>query len=208
MLFISLTFIIFFAIVYSLYLSLRHKAQNVLIIVAGYIFYGWWDWRFLGLLLLTTATDFIASNCIEATTDERKRKLYVLLSVSCNLGVLFFFKYFNFFSASAIDLLTMLGMKPDPFTLKVILPIGISFYTFQSLSFTIDVYRRQIKPTRDVIDFCAFCQFLSPAPGRPHCPRPRSAARDPEKTRHLLRSLAQGDLADPAWLFQEGRAGR
>lgn len=160
MLFNSITFVIFLAVVYALYLSLKHRAQNVLLIAAGYIFYGWWDWRFLSLLLLTTFTDYFASNQIFATEDERKRKLYVLLSISCNLGVLFFFKYFNFFAESATDLLGLFGFRPDPFTLKVILPVGISFYTFQSLSFTLDVYRREIKPTRDVIDFCAFVSFF------------------------------------------------
>ncbi len=160
MLFNTLTFVVFFSIFYSLYLVLRHKPQNLLLLIASYIFYGWWDWRFLGLLMLSTVVDYSFALGLEYLQDERKRRALITASVVTNLGFLGFFKYFNFFADSTVHVLNALGMEADPVTLHIVLPVGISFYTFQSMSYTIYVYRRVIKPTRNLLDFATYVAFF------------------------------------------------
>ncbi len=162
MLFNSTTFLLFFAVVYPLYLLLFrfHKAQNALLFVASLVFYGFWDYRFLGLLAISSGIDFFVAQKIHATEDPRRRKLLLTISIVVNLVVLGFFKYFNFFAGSFTALLHLFGMKADAITLKVALPVGISFYTFQAMSYCIDVYRRDLEPTKSPLDYGLFIVFF------------------------------------------------
>jgi len=160
MIFNSLTFFVFLIIVYVLYWSLQRRQQNILLLIASYVFYGWWDWRFLGLLALSSAGDWWVGRKISELQSPAKRKLVLGVSLAINLGVLGFFKYFNFFAASFADMLRSFGVEPSFTTLNVILPVGISFYTFQSLGYTIDVYRGKCKPQKDLLEFLAFVSFF------------------------------------------------
>lgn len=162
MLFNSSQFVAFFAIVYVLYLLFRRsvKAQNVLLLVASYVFYGSWNWRFLSLIAISTLIDYTVGLRLERATEPRARKLLLAISVIANLSILGFFKYFNFFAESAVDLLHLLGMQASYTTLHIVLPVGISFYTFQTMSYTIDVYRGELKPTRNLLDFALFVSFF------------------------------------------------
>lgn len=162
MLFNSFTFVAFFAVVYCVYLALqRHlRWQNALLLVASYIFYGAWDWRFLLLLLLSTVIDFELGRRLAQTDEPRARKRLLLLSLLVNLGILGFFKYFNFFQDNAIALLNAAGLSASPFALDVVLPVGVSFYTFQSLSYTIDIYWRKLQPARSLADYALFVAFF------------------------------------------------
>jgi len=162
MLFNSFEFPIFLAIVFLLYWFVfpkQIKAQNLLIVGASYIFYGWWDWRFLGLIILSSICDFLIAIAIGKAKDSIKAKRLLYLSLAINLGILGFFKYFNFFIDSFRDLFGNAAFL-DSWTLNIILPVGISFYTFQTLSYTIDVYRKQLKPTEDIISFFAYVSFF------------------------------------------------
>ena len=162
MLFNTTTFLIFFSIVYPTYLLLRrhHRAQNAMLLVASLVFYGFWDWRFLGLLAGTTSVDYVVAQKIRDTEDRRRKKAFLLVSIALNLVVLGFFKYFNFFAESATALLHAFGMKADSITLSIALPVGISFYTFQAMSYVIDVYRGDLEPTRSPLDYALFIAFF------------------------------------------------
>ncbi len=160
--FVSLAFLAFIAIVYPLYLVLPHKAQNRMLLVAGLVFYGWWDWRYLSLLVFTATLDYAVGLRLGVEQDERRRKWLVTASMAANLGVLGFFKYFNFFADSCAHLLGLVGLKASWTTLHIVLPIGISFYTFQSMSYTIDVYRRHMPPARNYLDFMTFVSYFPP----------------------------------------------
>jgi len=165
MLFNSIEFFLFLPIVFCLYWFVTNRnlrLQNVLIIVASYVFYGAWDWRFLGLIAFSSLVDFLIGRRMGALPKEKKRprKLLLFASLAVNLGILSFFKYYNFFTDSLIDLLTSLGIHANFSTLYVILPVGISFYTFQTLSYTIDIYRGKLKPTDDPVAFFAFVSFF------------------------------------------------
>lgn len=160
MLFNSFQFILFFALVFGLYLKLRHRGQNHLLLVASYVFYGAWDWRFLSLLAFSTVADYYFAKWIAATDAVRRRKWLVAFSMIVNLGFLGFFKYFNFFIDSFRELCGLFGYAPDLPMLKVILPVGISFYTFQSMSYVIDVYRRRLDPARTLHDFALYVAFF------------------------------------------------
>jgi alginate O-acetyltransferase complex protein AlgI len=163
MLFNSITFLIFLPIVFSIYwFVLRNhlRLQNLFLLTAGYVFYGWWDWRFLFLLIASSTVDYIVGVSLKNAREERKRKLILMLSITFNIGLLGFFKYFNFFADSMTTLLTSLGVQVNPLSLNVILPVGISFYTFQSLSYTIDVYKRKMEPTEDALTFFTFVSFF------------------------------------------------
>jgi D-alanyl-lipoteichoic acid acyltransferase DltB (MBOAT superfamily) len=127
---------------------------------ASYLFYGWWDYRFLGLLMLSTSIDYLVGLGLDRTPDERRRKVILLVSVAVNLGILGFFKYFNFFADSAATLLRTFGLGADLPTLRIILPVGISFYTFQSMSYGFDVYRRRIPATRNFFDFALYVAYF------------------------------------------------
>jgi D-alanyl-lipoteichoic acid acyltransferase DltB (MBOAT superfamily) len=130
------------------------------LLAASYVFYGWWDWRFLGLIFLSSLVDFLVGNALAATTRTGYRRTLLGVSLSVNLGMLGVFKYFNFFAESLQTVLQSVNIHVDPMTLKVVLPVGISFYTFQTLSYTIDIFRRKTEPTRDLIAFFAFVSFF------------------------------------------------
>lgn len=134
--------------------------QNHLLLAGSYVFYGWWNWKFLGLLLLSTAIDFFIAKALDSTSEQKKRKKLLALSVITSLTILGFFKYFNFFSESFIDLINIFGFKADAITLKIILPVGISFYTFQTMSYVIDVYRKKLKASRSFFDFALFVSLF------------------------------------------------
>jgi D-alanyl-lipoteichoic acid acyltransferase DltB (MBOAT superfamily) len=162
-LFKSIEFAIFLPIVFCLYwfcTAKNLKLQNAFIVVSSYFFYGWWDWRFLGLIFLSTVEDYFVALKIQNTADERKRKMWLFFSIAFNLGILGFFKYYNFFIDNFIAAFTLLGTKPNIPSLNIILPIGISFYTFQTMSYAIDVYKKKLEPTRDFIAFSAFVSFF------------------------------------------------
>jgi D-alanyl-lipoteichoic acid acyltransferase DltB (MBOAT superfamily) len=163
MLFNSITFLIFLPLAFILYwyvFNKKLKSQNALVLVLSYVFYGWWDWRFLFLILGSTILDYFLGLLIAKTNSQNKKKKYLFLSLFFNLGVLGLFKYFNFFKDNFEILLNNLGFKPDFITLDILLPVGISFYTFQTLSYTIDVYRDKIKATRDFLAFASFVSFF------------------------------------------------
>jgi alginate O-acetyltransferase complex protein AlgI len=163
MLFNSLEFFIFLPIVFALYWFLGSKriiAQNILIAIASYVFYGWWDWRFLSLILFSSLVDFFVGLSLGKAKNPSKRKLYLWISICVNLGFLGFFKYYNFFIDSLISSITFFGKELSINTLNIILPVGISFYTFQTLSYTIDVYYKKLEPTKNLIGFMAFVSFF------------------------------------------------
>lgn len=163
MLFNSIDFAVFFLVVYCLYWAVFSKevrARNLFLLVVSYVFYGWWDVRFLALMAFSSAVDFFVGQRMELVHDKTKRKFLLILSLLVNIGLLGFFKYFNFFIESFSNAFTLFGRPIDPFSVSIILPVGISFYTFQTLSYTIDVYRRKIAPTADLIKFFAFVSFF------------------------------------------------
>ena len=163
MLFNSFTFMIFLPVVFLLYWLAfkRLKWQNLLILVASYVFYGWWDWRFLILIVITSASSFLSGLLINSHEGKRSiQKMISAANIVLNLGILAVFKYFNFFVDSFASMLSVLGINVDWPTMHIILPVGISFYTFQALSYSIDVYARRIAPTRDVIAFFSFISFF------------------------------------------------
>lgn len=163
MLFNSIQFALFLPLVFAIFWLLDRKnlrVQNAFIIFASYVFYGWWDWRFLGLIVFSSIVDYTVGLTMAREERPGRRKLLLGISLAANLGILGFFKYFDFFIQSASELLTLAGLHAHPTTLRIILPVGISFYTFQTLSYTIDIYRRKIGPTRDLLAFFAFVSFF------------------------------------------------
>jgi len=163
MLFNSITYFYFIIIVFIVYWWLLRKnfrLQNVFLFIASYCFYGWWDVRFLALIFISSIVDFVIGKSIFKQTKKRKKKYLLWISLLINLGMLGFFKYFNFFIYSFIDLLTKIGINSNLQILQIILPVGISFYTFQSLSYSIDIYRGKLKPTNDFISFMTFVSFF------------------------------------------------
>ena len=164
MLFNSLEYLLFLPTVFILYWFVFNKdlrLQNLLIFISSYFFYGWWDWRFLSLIFLSTVVDYFVGLKIHKSQDQKVKKIYLWVSVLCNLGLLGFFKYFNFFIDSWIDLLGSFGYEQKSvWTLNVILPVGISFYTFQTMSYSFDIYYKKLKPTKDFISFASFVSFF------------------------------------------------
>ena len=163
MLFNSLDFAIFLPIVFLLYWFVAQKnlkLQNVLIVVASYVFYGWWDWRFLSLIIFSTVVDYLIGQRLRTEDKQSKRKALLWTSIIVNLGFLGFFKYYNFFLENFVDAFSLFGMQINANSLNIILPVGISFYTFQTLSYTIDVYKKKLEPTKDFIAFSAFVCFF------------------------------------------------
>jgi len=159
LLFNSFYFALFMLPVLVVYPRLKRRGQNLFLLAASYFFYGSWDWRFLSLIMASTVVDYLCALRIEAETGPRRRR-YLLISLGFNLGLLGVFKYFNFFMESLQGLLGHAGLTLSPMALEIILPVGISFYTFQTLSYTIDVYQRQVKPTRDLADFALYVAFF------------------------------------------------
>jgi alginate O-acetyltransferase complex protein AlgI len=163
MLFNSIDFAIFLPIVFVLYwfgTAKNLKAQNLLVVVASYVFYGWWDWRFLSLIIFSTLLDYTIGVRFSKTEKPKARTLLIWISILVNLGFLGFFKYFNFFLDSFVTAFSFFGSQIHAGSLHIVLPVGLSFYTFQSLSYTIDVYKRKLEPTHDFITYAAFVSFF------------------------------------------------
>jgi D-alanyl-lipoteichoic acid acyltransferase DltB (MBOAT superfamily) len=164
MVFNSLDFFIFLPVVFSLYwfvLKNSLKGQNILILFASYVFYGLWDWRFLSLIMLSTIVDFLVGKKIYSLEEQSKRKLWLWVSVIFNVGLLGFFKYYNFFVDSWMDMISFFGYDiKSSWTLSVILPVGISFYTFQTMSYSFDIYYKKLSPTKDFLSFATFVAFF------------------------------------------------
>lgn len=156
-------FLLFLPLVFALYWGVFQshlRAQNALLLAASYVFYGWWDWRFLGLIAFSTLVDYAVALAIERAGTRRKARAWLAVSLAVNLGLLGYFKYANFFVENWIAAWAQLGIQMDLWSVQVILPVGISFYTFQTLSYSIDVYRGELKPTRDPLAFAAFVSFF------------------------------------------------
>ena len=199
MLFNSLHFVWFFIVVYAAYRVLPHRAQNWLLLVASYYFYAAWDWRFLGLLLGSTIVDYSCGLALARTSVPARRKLLLCLSLGFNLTLLGFFKYFNFFADNLHVVFGALGWHLDFVTLKVLLPVGISFYTFVTMSYVIDVYRRDIVPTRDLLDFAVFVAYFPHLVAGPIL-RASMLLSQIDRPRHITR----GQMRDGAWLIAWG----
>ena len=160
MIFSQLEFWYFFTAVFALYLVLPFRAQNTMLLVASYIFYGAWDWRFLGLIAFSTIVDYLLALRIDREIDPTLRRRYLIMSMVMNLGLLGIFKYLNFFIGSFAVLSESIGIPASLPVLQIVLPVGISFYTFQTMSYTIDVYRRELKPAANFWDFALFVAFF------------------------------------------------
>ncbi len=206
MVFNSVTFAVFFIAVYLAYVLARRRlvVQNALLLVSSLVFYGWWDWRFLGLIVVSTLTDYVCGLLIDSRRSaanetltvadspyrftQRARRRLMWLSVGVNLGILGFFKYYDFFAASAAEALAALGLPAQPRLLNVVLPVGISFYTFQTLSYTIDIYQGKLRATRNLLDFAVFVTFF---PQLVAGPIVRAADMLPQIARRRTLSVAQ-----------------
>lgn len=178
MIFNSLEFAIFLPTVFLLYwfvLKNHLHWQNLFLVIVSYVFYGWWDWRFLSLIAISTIADYLLALGIHQSEGVRQRKVFLWMSLVVNLGILGYFKYYNFFIENVSLLLNDLGFEPHLSTLQLILPVGISFYTFQTLSYTIDVYYKKIQPTTNFVSFAAFVSFF-----------PQLVAGPIERAKHLL----------------------
>jgi len=199
MVFNSLQFAWFFILVYALYRVLPHRAQNWLLLVASYYFYAAWDYRFVTLLAASTLVDYTCGRVLGAMQDERRRRLVMWLSIGFNLALLGFFKYFNFFADSFQALFAAIGWQVDDVTVRILLPIGISFYTFVTMSYVIDVYRREIEPERHLVDFAVFVAYF------PHLvagPILRATALLPQIARP--RRISAEQIREGLWLMAWG----
>lgn len=178
MLFNSIDFIVFLPLVFLLYWIIdgqQQRLRNIVLLLASYVFYGWWDARFLILIVISTLVDYGVGLRLQEAKQSNKRKLWLLLSLFVNLGMLGYFKYYNFFLDNFVAAFTWFGQSIDMRPLSIVLPVGISFYTFQTLSYSIDVYRRKLEPTRDVLAFAAYVSFF-----------PQLVAGPIERAIHLL----------------------
>ncbi len=195
----SIHFFLFFLVVFGTYWTLPHRKQNLFLLIASYCFYCFWDYRFLILILVSTTVDFCVARRMADTENEHKRKAYFWVSLTINLGILGFFKYFNFFLDSAISILNACGGDAERWHLNIILPIGISFYTFKTLSYSIGVYGRELEPTRRWIDYASYVAFF---PQLLSGPIDRASALIPqiEKPRVFSYSLIRTGI----WLFLWG----
>jgi len=181
MLFNSLQFLLFFPIVFALYWMMNKRSlyfQNILLLIASYFFYATWDWRFLFLLIFSTGLDYFTGIKMHDAKNETLKKFWFLLSVSINLGFLGVFKYYNFFAESFAMAIGNIGFHADFWTLEVILPVGISFYTFHGLSYVIDIYKNRIVPERNIVTYSLFVSYF-----------PLLVAGPIERATHLLPQL-------------------
>lgn len=183
MLFNSLEYALFLPLVLLAYFRLRHRQQNLFLLAASYVFYAWWDWRFLSLLILSTALDYAIGRQIDAArqvADPSPARRWLAVSVVANLGILAVFKYYGFFVDSLNALLAQVGAEPAVGLIEIVLPVGISFYTFQSLSYTIDIYRGKLHAVADPVDYALFVAFF-----------PQLVAGPIERATHLLPQIQQ-----------------
>ena len=161
--FASVEYLLFFLIVFLIYWSLGSKGKNVqnaIIVISSLVFYGWWDYRFLGLLLLTVISTFVAGKCVHKSDRRTTQTIVLATTILLNIGVLAYFKYYNFFVESFVDAFTLFGVELSVSILKIILPIGISFYTFTALSYIIDVFKKKISATNDILAYSAYVMFF------------------------------------------------
>ena len=195
MLFPTITFAVFLVLVLAVHTVLldRPTAWKAAMVMASAVFYGWWDWRFLSLIWISTLVDFTAGRAIHASEDPGRRRWWLVASLGTNLGMLAVFKYAGFFVDSFVDLLDGLGMDVSAGPLRIILPVGISFYTFQTMSYTIDIHRRVLEPTDRLLDFALFVGFF-----------PQLVAGPIVRARDFLGQLATDDRGP----LETGRAGR
>jgi alginate O-acetyltransferase complex protein AlgI len=203
MLFNSLTFALFLPIVFLCYWFVFNKSlniQNFFLLLVSYLFYGWWDWRFLFLLFFSSSLDYLVGRQLGIITDVRRRKLLFLVSCLINISFLGFFKYYNFFTESFVAAFAGIGIKLHPATLKIILPVGISFYTFQSLGYIIDVYKHKLKPSRHFISFLAFVSFFPQLVAGP-IERAENLLSQFQKKRSFDEALARDGLRQMLWGF-------
>lgn len=175
MAFNSLQYAGFLAVVLALHWSLHGRARTTLLLVASYVFYGWWDFRFLGLLALSSLIDFVVGQQIADSSTDRARDRWLAAAIVANLGILGFFKYWGFFTESASEVTAAFGLDWMGSALEVVLPVGISFYTFQSMSYAIDIHRRQLEPCSSLLDYATFVAFF-----------PQLVAGPIERASHLL----------------------
>ena len=199
MVFTSLHFAAFFIVAYGVYRALPHRAQNWWLLAASYYFYAAWDWRFLSLLIGSTLVDFAVARAIHREEEPKRRKRLLWLSLAFNFGMLGFFKYFDFFSESLAAAAALIGWHLDPITLHVILPIGISFYTFMTVSYVVDVYRRTITPEPSLLNFAVFVAYF------PHLvagPILRAALLLPQIAQP--RQISRTQITDGLWLMAWG----
>jgi len=187
MAFNSFVFLVFLALVLPCYYALSHKWQNRFLLAASYVFYGAWDWRFLSLLAASTLIDYHVAQALHQTSKLGRRRILLAVSVCANLGFLAAFKYFDFFVGSLSTLLVSLGLGELPWAIQVVLPVGISFYTFQTLGYTIDVYRRTQEPTRDFAAFALYVSYF-----------PQLVAGPIERARNLLPRILNKRTVTPA----------
>ncbi|MCA8963255.1 MAG: MBOAT family protein, partial [Planctomycetes bacterium] len=188
MVFSSFVFVyLFLPLFLGAYFVTPRRGRNLTLALASYVFYGWWDWRFLGLIVLSSLVDHQVGLALGRTTDPRARRRWLGLSLAANLGMLGTFKYYDFFVTSLAGALAPMGIHLHPFTLDWVLPVGISFYTFQTLSYTIDVYRRDLEPTRDMLAFFAYVAFF-----------PQLVAGPIERATNLLPQFLSPRRFDPA----------
>jgi len=200
MLFNSLEFIVFLPLVLAIYYCLnRHLiAQNVFLLISSYIFYAFWDWRFLSLVVLSSTVDYLCGRGMEKS-EKKKRKIYLITSLVFNLGILSVFKYLDFFLAECVVVLGYFGFEPNVHSLNIILPLGISFYTFQTMAYTIDVYRGKISPEHNFLNFALYVSFF-----------PQLVAGPIERAQHLLpqiknkRTLTIDRVVQGGWLIYFG----
>lgn len=194
MLFNSSAFLAFYLLFFPIYWTVHKNipVRNALILVASYFFYGSWDWRFLSLIFISTVIDFYCGQKIHQSEDSKTRKVFLALSLISNLGILVVFKYFGFFVSSFVDLMSALGIDANFTTLHIILPVGISFYTFQTMSYTIDIYRRSMTPANNFLDFAAFVSFF-----------PQLVAGPIERAKALLPQIEKSTTFD-FYQFRDG----
>ena len=188
MLFNSIGFAIFLPIVFALYWFATKgnlKLQNILLLVASYFFYACWDYRFLFLLIFSTLLDYYTGIKMHGAKNQNKKRFWLWLSIIINLGFLGVFKYYNFFVSSFADGLSLLGLNISYTTLNVVLPVGISFYTFHGLSYVLDIYNNKIKPERNFIDYSVFVSFF-----------PLLVAGPIERATHLLPQIQKERVFD------------
>jgi len=188
MLFNSINFAIFLPIVFILYWFVTNKnlkIQNVLLLVASYFFYACWDWRFLFLLIFSTLLDYFTALKIQDVTNENRKRIWFWLSITVNLGFLCIFKYYDFFAESFVEAISHLGLEVNPWTLGILLPVGISFYTFHGLSYVIDIYKGRIKAERNFVDYAVFVSFF-----------PLLVAGPIERATHLLPQIKKNRTFD------------
>lgn len=200
MFFDSPVYFVFLTVVVLVYWQLNRVQQNVFLVCASYFFYGWWDWRFLSLVMISTAVDFYLAHAIDSSNDSRRRFRIMMVSIALNIGFLAYFKYMNFFIDQFVDLLSTMGVQSvNRFVIEILLPPGISFYTFQAIAYIVDVHDRKIKPASSLLDYALFISLFPhlvagpiqrPDHLLPQCERERTV--EPDRIQHGLMLIAWG----------------